>query len=203
MPGPGQDKGEVPKENSTEGSWAVTENKVCFTICSWHRFIFWRKILSSENSHIITDISRPYYVWLSDLPPITQVGLAPKPVVILLSKWIRKYQVGASEDTEGMGYFPITLYTSSNSFSPSSWTPSIKGGTASEAAEKLVVLHLCLGTLYFVSMLLENILAIYTNVHTLSSTPVSGFQKNNFKKGNNYMHKAVHSNIWTRATAYV
>lgn len=45
VPGPGQDEGEVPKENSTEGSWAVTENKVCFTICFWHRFTLWRKIL--------------------------------------------------------------------------------------------------------------------------------------------------------------
>lgn len=36
VPGPRQDEGEVPEENSPEGSWVVTENKMCFTIFSWH-----------------------------------------------------------------------------------------------------------------------------------------------------------------------
>lgn len=84
-------------------------------------------------------------------------------------------------------------------------TCSVKGGTAKEAAEKLVAPHVWPGALYFVSVLLENILAVYikryTNVHTLSSTPLSTFQKHDPKKGNNDMHKAVHSNIWIRASA--
>lgn len=31
---PGRMRG-VPEGSRTEGSWAVTENKMCFTICSW------------------------------------------------------------------------------------------------------------------------------------------------------------------------
>lgn len=69
---------------------------------------------------------------------------------------------------------------------PALLTCNVKGGTAKEAAEKLVASHVWLGALYFVSMLLENILAVYTkrytNDPTLSSTPLSTFQKHNPRK---------------------
>lgn len=103
---------------------------------------------------------------------------------------------------DGLFSHHSVLYTSSNTFSSSSWTPSVKGGTASEAAREAGGLTYVSGDTVLCFYALGKYLAIYTNVHTLPSTPMSGFQKNNSKKGNNYTHKAVHSNIWTRATAH-
>lgn len=100
-----------------------------------------------------------------------------------------------------MDYFPISLvlWNLRQFFSPSGLdcSPTMQrvAQPASEASERLVGSPVCLGAPWFVSMLSETILAVHikrcTNVHTLSSTPVSRFQKDSSKEGNNYMHKAV------------
>lgn len=118
----------------------------------------------------------------------------------------------------GMGYLPLSLFyvTSNNSSASLGWAThrKVQGGTANETAEKLLVSHMWPPATYVLFLMFLSYVSFsafgksfgsthqeinkgsYPFIHSYDWIP-----KNNSKEGNNYMHKAVHSNIWTRATA--